>query len=258
MPTAEAFPPSRVDTSREALPQFTIQGFENLPIERQESFLRIPPHLVERARPLIEAEIAKSETIKKRENNEKADKGAGESEREYATAREYKVTMAIETFRKADKGDPQAKKDLMDQKKELLGEEPSDEDIFKTILESESSDPFKQDMVMEILLTDQQAETTQKVFDLFKKYRGDLASVDDALPATEQLKLFLALSKGQGSLNRRFDFVETVLDHITEKGTVNLFEALNNRKLLKDRRLIEPRLEETAENWQENILYLTN
>ena len=258
MPVTETYAPSRTEITREVPAQFSIPGFETLPADRQATFLNIPSHLLEHARPVIEAEIAKSATLEEKESNLLAQKGAGENEREHATAREYQAAIAIETFHRAERGDPQAKKDLMDQKKELLGEDPSDEDIFKTILESESSNPFKQDMVMEILLTDREAETTQKVFDLFKKYRGDLASVDDALPATEQLEFFLALSKGQGSLNRRFDFVETVLDHITEKGTVNLFEALNNRKLIKDRRLIEPRLEETAENWQENIHDLVN
>ena len=124
---------------------------------------------------------------------------------------------------------------------------------FKTILESESTDPLEQDQVMEVLLSDEEAETAQKVFDLFKKYRGNLASVDDALPASEQLTFFLKLSKGRGGLQNRFDFIEKVLDHITQEGVVNLDTALSQLGLLKECRLIEPRLKEMAEDWQMNI-----
>ena len=201
MPAVETYALSRTETNRELPPQFSIPGFDTLPADRQESFLRIPPHFLEHARSAIEAEIAKGEKIDKRENNLFAEIGAGEKQREYASAQEYKANIAIDTFHRAEKGDPQAKKDLLDQKKELFGEEPNDEELFKTILESESSDPFQQDMVMEILLTDREAETTQKVFDLFKNYRGDLASVDDALPASEQLTFFLALSNVALKLN---------------------------------------------------------
>lgn len=259
MTVAEQFPDQNApENGREQLPHFSIQGFELLNVEQRRLFLNIPPSHLEAARPMIEREIQAAKENRNLGHEGLTEIGAGENEREYASAQEYKANIAIDTFHRAEKGDPQAKKDLLDQKKELFGEEPNDEELFKTILESESSDPFAQDMAMEVLLTDREAETTQKVFDLFKNYRGDLASVDDALPASEQLVLFLALSKGQGSLRRRFDFVETVLDQITKDGTVNLFEALNERKLLKDHRLVEPRLEEMAEGWQQNAEHLVN
>jgi len=252
--TQENLPPSSsAESAQERLPQFNITGFELLNAQKQKLFLNIPPNYIEASKPTIEREIQSARERLKTKDALIGEKGVGVNKFTSAKLREDKATFAIETFHRAEQGDPQAQKDLSDHKKEVLGEKNSDEEIFKTILENESSDPFKQDMVLETMLSDREAKTSQKVFDLFKGYRGDLASVDDALPASEQLDLFLVLSKGQGSLNRRFDFVETVLDFVTKEGTVNLFEALKGFNLLKEGHLIKPRLEEIVKNWQRNI-----
>ena len=221
-----------VESTRELLPQFRIPGFETLPPERQQAFLRIPPSHLDAARSIIEAEISREREISGKEGGGQAEVGSGHADLAHEQVRETQALAAIDTFHRAEKGDEEAKKDLQDVKKELLGEEPSDKDIFKMMLENESGDPFAQDMIIEIMLSDETSEAHQKVLDLFKDYRGDLASVDDALSPKRQIEFFTKLTKGQGSFRERLEFAEKTLEWIMSGDTDNLFEGLHARNIL--------------------------
>lgn len=235
MPSAELAPapqPEMQEIAAERFPHFGIPGFEKLPRETQNLYLKIPADRLEAARPLIENEIAKnangSEVI-----------SAGEAETSQSSAiestaipRKAQSLDAIETFHRAESGDPEAKKELMDQKKELLGEEPTDDEIFQTILETNSSNPFAQDTAMEVMLSDSEAQAHQDVLDLFKEFRGDLASVDDALKPQQQIDLFIELTKGQGTLAERMFFARKALTILTGSGERNLFEGLTSLHVL--------------------------
>ena len=81
MPSAEFAPEptyAAPETHSETLPHFSIPGFEKLPPDAQARYLKIPPIMLERARPLIEAKIAEyaegsedvSEGEQQNDNNE--------------------------------------------------------------------------------------------------------------------------------------------------------------------------------------------
>ena len=132
---------------------------------------------------------------------------------------------------------------MKDHAKELLDEELDEEDVLTTLLKTSSSDPFAQDMALEIILSDAEAREAQKVFNLFKEFRGDLPSVDDALKPRQQLDLFVHLTSGQGDLPQRHVFARTALETLID-GHDNLFEALTAHKILKSGELAEDAIEE--------------
>lgn len=145
MPSAELAPASHLERQENALEQsthFRIPGFETLKPEQQRVFLLIPTAGLDRARPMIEAEIRKRHETLAEKAEGQADIGAGRAELVREQGREVQARDAIETFHRAKQGDKEAKKDLRDHKKEMFGEDPSDEEIFQQMLENESSDPF--------------------------------------------------------------------------------------------------------------------
>lgn len=235
MPSVEFAPAPHTEiqeVATERFPHFGIPGFERLPPNIKQRFLRIPASHLEAARPTIEVRIKEATIENGVRSDGQADRFQADGLETAATSRETQALEAIDTFHRAEKGDKDAKKDLQDAKKELLGEEPSDEDIFKMMLENESGDPFAQDMIIEIMLSDETSEAHQKVLDLFKDYRGDLASVDDALSPKRQIEFFTKLTKGQGSFHERLEFAEKTLEWITSGDTDNLFEGLHARNIL--------------------------
>ena len=241
MPQAETFPSprqERPEASVEAGAHFAIPGFETLSAERQQQFLRIPAAVLDQARPLIEAEIAAMRPVDQQEHEGHAVSGAGRAERASATSHETQANTAIDTFRRAERGDAKAQRDLKDHAKELLDEELDEEDVLTTLLKTSSSDPFAQDMALEIILSDAEAREAQRVFDLFKDFRGDLPSVDDALKPRQQLDLFVHLTSGQGDLPQRHIFARTALETLID-GHDNLFEALTAHGILKSGELAE-------------------
>ncbi|WP_413207491.1 hypothetical protein [Rhodospirillum sp. A1_3_36] len=246
MSTAERGPNRNTETEEafsERPPHFDIPGFEKLPTETQSLYLRIPAAALDNARPTIEREIAALKPADAIERDGQADIGTGKAEAATATVRETQAVAAIDAFHRAETGDPDAKKELEDHKKELLGEEPDDADIFRTILESESSDPFAQDTAMEVMLSDEQAAETQTVLDLFQDFRGDLPSADDALPPKLQIDLFLKLTKGKGLFRERMDFARAALGVATDDGKRNLFEGLSQTGVLEHRDLCDPAID---------------
>ena len=224
---------NQAEANREAPSHFAIPGFELLSPERQQLFMRIPAESLDNARSLIEAEIAATQEKYATVNDGEADIGSGKADFINEQSREFQAVSAIDDFHAAERGDPEARKKLQDHKKEMFDEEPDDEDIFETILESESGNPFAQDLVMETMLSDPEAKATQKVLDLFKDFRGDLPSVDDALSPKLQIELFTQLTKGKGSFPERMEFARKSLELVTEKGQRNLFEGLTDFHVLK-------------------------
>lgn len=250
MPSAELTPAPHdeiMEASAERFPHFSIPGFEKLPPETQNLYLKIPASHLDASRHIIEREIAKvsegSEVV-----------SAGEAETFQSSAiestalpRRDQANNAIDTYHRAEAGDPQAKKDLLDAKKELLGEEPSDDDIFQTILETQSGNPFAQDTVLETMLSDEQAQAHQDVLDMFKEFRGDLASVDDAINPAQQIELFIELTKGGGALSNRMFFARKALTTLTASGERTLFKGLTDLHVLDSGEILQSGVEKLRE-----------
>lgn len=256
MPESEALLPPHPDqpeVSRAAPPQRLIPGFESLPKDRQDAFLRIGPRYFEQARPLIEAEIAAIKAANEKDERGRSAVWEGQSLHAVAAARETQALAAIDAFHRAERGDPEAKKDLEDHKKELFGEEPDDDTLFRTILETESSDPFARDTAMEVMLSDAEARETQAVLDLFQAFRGDLPSADNALPPRQQIDLFLRLTKGMGPFRERLDFARHALTLVTDDGQRNLFEGLMAYKVVTHRDLSDPAIDALREGTRRHL-----
>jgi len=228
MPSAELAPapqPEIQEVSAERFPHFGIPGFETLPHKTQELYLKIPASRLDASRSFIEKEIAKAS-----EGTEEISEGQTEifqasTIETIARPRKEQANTAIETFHRAENGDPQAKKDLLDQKKELLGEEPSDDEIFQTLLEDQSG-MFDSSLVLEVALSDADTQQHQDVLNLYKEFRGDMASVDEALKPQQQIELFIELTKSGGTLANRMFLGRKALTVLTSGGTRNLSAGL--------------------------------
>jgi len=219
------------EIAAERFPHFGIPGFEKLPTVTQNLYLKIPANRLEGVRPVIEKEIAKlnsNEEIRGTGQTKTAEAGNIEST---ALPRRDQAYAAIDTFHRAEAGDPQAKKDLLDAKKELLGEEPSDDDIFQTMLIDQGG-LFDNSLVLDVALSDTETQQHQDVLDMFKEFRGDLASVDEAIKPAQQIELFIELTKGQGDLAERMDFARKALTVLTASGERNLFKGLSSFHVL--------------------------
>lgn len=235
MTTAEIAPAPRQTTpelSAERLPHLAIPGFDKLRPERQEFFASIPADKFNLVQPVLEKEIAAASETSETIDQSETKRSQGRKIETDSGNRETQANTAIDTYHRAANGDPEAKKDLLDAKKELLGEEPSDDEIFQTILENKSGNPFAQDTVLEVMLTDTEAQAHQDVLDLFKEFRDDLASVDDAIKPAQQIDLFIELTKGGGSLPNRMFLARKALTTLTDSGRRNLFEGLTAMRVL--------------------------
>ena len=234
MPSAELVPapqPEMQEAAAERFPHFGIPGFEKLPRAAQDRYLKIPADKLDAVRPLIMSKIEEFA-----EGSDK--KSSGETETSQSSAiestalpRRDQANTAIDTFHRAETGDPQAKKDLLDAKKELLGEEPSDDDIFQTMLVDQGG-LFDNSLVLDVALSDTETQQHQDVLDMFKEFRGDLASVDEAIKPAQQIELFIELTKGQGDLAERMDFARKALTVLTASGERNLFKGLSSFHVL--------------------------
>jgi len=234
MPTAEIAPapiPETSDLSAERFPHMAVPGFNKLSPERQHVYSEIPPDKFHLVRSALEKEIAEvSETREEDERSDTEDYQASTIETK-AIPRRDQANTAIDTYHRAESGDPEAKKDLLDAKKELLGKEPSDDDIFKTILEDQGG-VFDNSLVLDVALSDTETQQHQDVLDMFKEFRGDLASVDAAIKPKQQIDLFIELTKGQGDLAERLHFARKALTVLTASGERSLFVGLSNMHVL--------------------------
>ena len=70
------------------------------------------------------------------------------------------------------------------------------------------------------------AQQHQNVLDLYKEFRGDLASVDEVIKPAQQIDLFIELTKGGGTLAERAHFARQALTVLTASGERNLSEGL--------------------------------
>lgn len=233
------------------LPHFGIPGFEKLSPKTQSLYLKIPASRLEDVRLIIEREIAKVDEGGNDVQSGEAKTFKADSIARTALPRKEQVNAAIKSFRRAENGDPEARKDLIDQARELLGDEPDDDDIFSTVLENESGNPFAQDTVLEVILTDETADAYQRVLDLFNEFRGDLPSADSALKPELQIKLFLELTKGRGSFADRTFFVRRALAVVTEDGQRNLFEGLSDHGVIKNGVLVTKNIKRLISTTQE-------
>jgi len=77
-----------------------------------------------------------------------------------------------------------------------------------------------------VSLSDSETQQHQDVLDLYKEFRGDLASVDEAISPKRQINLFIELTKGGGNLANRMLQARKALTVLTANGTRNLSEGL--------------------------------
>ncbi|MBL4748730.1 MAG: hypothetical protein JKY17_08275 [Magnetovibrio sp.] len=152
--------------------------------------------------------------------------------------RKKQANTAIDTFHKAEAGDAEAMKDLMDQKRELLGEEPSDRDIFQTLLENQSRF-YDNDTILDVALSDNETQQSQDVLDLYKEFRGYLANVDEAINPKQQIDLFIEITKGNGALPNHMFLEHQSLTVLTANGTRILSVALKEFGILGDGTLLD-------------------
>ena len=103
------------------------------------------------------------------------------------------------------------------------------------------------------MLTDAEASATRDVLDLFKEFRGDLPSVDDALNPKQQIDFFTLVTKGRGSLPERMDFARKVLEFVTHDGQESLFEGLTEYGALNGLELNENVIEVLCKRAQKRI-----
>ena len=240
MPSAELAPvpqPEMQELATERFPHFGIPGFERLPRETQDRYLKIPADKLDAARPIIEEKIRANNAEMSLKTNGQTETSQAAAIESTALPRRDQANAAIETYHRAEAGDPQAKKDLLDAKKELLGDEPSDDDIFQTMLEDEGG-VIDNSLVLEVALSDTETQQHQDVLDMFKEFRGDLASVDTAIKPKQQIELFIELTKGQGDLAERMFFARKALTVLTASGTRNLSEGLSSLHVLSGDEII--------------------
>ncbi|WP_459873331.1 hypothetical protein, partial [Endothiovibrio diazotrophicus] len=215
-PEQETTTPVEARNDAERLPQFGIPGFERLPSERRELYLKIPASHLDAARPIIEREIAELNHAREGRASGQADRSQADVDEHTADHRESMADSAIATFQRAERGDPDARKELTDAKRELLGEEATDEEVLQTVLEDQSGNLFADDVVLEVMFSDEETEACQRVLDLFQEFYGERGSVDSVIQPKQQIDLFCALTKGVGSLTERMFFARKALTVLTD------------------------------------------
>jgi|GEM_PF-3403499 len=221
------------ELATERFAHFDIPDFEKLSPEKQNLYLKIPASHLEASRPIIEREIAKISEAGERREGGQTETFQSNTIESTALPRRDQANAAIDTYHRAEAGDPEAKKDLLDAKKELLGEDPSDDEIFQTVLEDQGG-VFDNSLVLEVALSDTETQQHQDVLDMFKEFRGELSSVDAAIKPKQQIDLFIELTKGQGGLAERMHFARKALTVLTASGERNLFEGLTELHILSD------------------------
>jgi len=225
------------EIAAEHIPHFGIPGFEKLSPDKQNLYLEIPASRLDIARPIIEREIAKIGEAGEQRTAGVEETFQADTIESTAIPRRNQANAAIETYHRAEAGDPQAKKDLLDAKKELLGEESTDDEIFQTMLEDEGG-VFDNSLVLEVALSDTETQQHQDVLDMFKEFRGELSSVDAVIKPKQQIDLFIELTKEQGNLAERMFFARKALTVLTASGTRNLLEGLSSLHVLSGDEII--------------------
>ena len=230
--------PIQTESLSERFPHLAVLGFETLKPERQAFYSAIPPDKFHLVQSTLEKEILGTQENSKERNEGETETFQASTIENTARPKKEQANTAIETFHRAENGDPEAKKDLLDQKKELLGEEPTDDEIFQTMLEDQSG-MFDNNLVLEVALSDSETQQHQNVLDLYKEFRGDLASVDEVIKPAQQIELFIELTKGGGTLAERAHFARQALTVLTDRGHRNLRDGLNEFGVLGSGALLD-------------------
>jgi len=90
----------------------------------------------------------------------------------------------------------------------------------------DQSGMFDNNLVLEVALSDSETQQHQDVLDLYKEFRGDLASVDEVIKPAQQIELFIELTKGGGTLAERAHLARQALTVLTDRGHRNLRDGL--------------------------------
>ena len=92
---------------------------------------------------------------------------------------------------------------------------------------------------MNVTLSDNETQQYQDVLDLYKEFRGYLASVDEAINPKHQIDWFIEITKGNGALPNRMFLAHQYLTVLTANGTRNLSVALKEFGILGDGVLLD-------------------
>ena len=241
MSATELPAPTRENTEHvaEGNSHLPIPGFEHLSADRQAFYTAIPESKFHLVRPLLEREIAGGIDTNKERAEGEADKNEAARVERTASPRKAQADAAIDTFHRAERGDSSAKEALVDAKRELLGEEVTDDEVFQTVLESESGNPFAGDVVLEVMLSDEETQAYQAVMDLFKEFQGEHSSVDSVISPQQQIALFCELTKGGGNLADRMFLARQALAVVTDGGARSLFAGFQALGILDRGEVVE-------------------
>ncbi len=238
-PHPETPHPEAPEARTEELPHLDIPGFEKLPPEAQDRYLKIPVGMLDRARPLIMAKIAEYSDGERERHDGEADQSQAETQEVVAASREAQTANAIDTYLRAARGDPKAAEDLMDAQRELLGKEPKDADIWEVVFENHSSNVLAGDQKPDEWLELYQQLRMQEVADLFDEFRGSAASADDVLKPTVQVALFEKLTEHQSCFPEKLHHMRAVLEAITDNHATGLRAAVDKWNLVSNDTLLE-------------------
>lgn len=220
-------------------PHFRIPGFEKLSLDRQQFYLQIPGDQLHLAEPIITNEIEK--TVEADDHNQKGAerKGSGKIETDEGTNQARMADQAIETWHRASSGDSKAAEDLMDAKRELLGKEPDDAEIWEVVFQTHSSNLGAEDHETGEWMDIYQQLRTQEVADLFNEFRGSAKTADEVIKPELQMELFDKITEIRDIFHDKLLYMRKVLETITGNSTKGLQLAIRDWHLTGNGTVLE-------------------
>lgn len=239
-----ATPPANAEKSPDTLPHFDIPGFASLPENRQMQFLRIPVYLLPKALPLIREEIVDYQHIDVAEAPDKQEKRKALTGITHAKTDKKLAVEAQLVFGRAQRGAPEALAQLLDYQTALTGCEPDADQVWDTVLASESGNPFASDARLDEKSDDNNRLVhLQRISDVFDEFRGDLVSVDEVLSPKVQIALFEKLSELESTIDEKITVVRKTLIILTKHSTIPLQTALTDSGFIRDGELLPNAIE---------------
>lgn len=202
-----------------------------------------PIHLLPKALPLIRREIEGHQPI------DTAKEPAKQEKRDALTNvvnAEKDKKLAVEAqlvFGHAQRGEPEALAQLLDYQTALTGREPDADQVWDTVLASESDNPFVSDVRLDEKSDDNRLVHLQRISDVFDEFRGDLVSVDQVLAPKVQIALFEKLSELESTIDEKITVTRKTLIMLTKHNTIPLQTALTDSGFIRDGELVPHAIE---------------
>ena len=238
-----ATPSANAEKSPDTLPHFDIPGFASLPENHQRQFLRIPVYLLPKALPLIREEIVDYQNIDAAEAPDKQEKRKALTGITHAKKDKKLAVEAQRVFGRAQRGEPEALAQLLDYQAALTGREPDADQVWDTVLASQSDNPFVSDVRLDEKSDDNRLVHLQRISDVFDEFRGDLVSVDEVLSPKVQIALFEKLSELESTIDEKITATRKTLVVLTKHSTIPLQTALTDLGFIRDGELVPHAIE---------------